>query len=524
MVANPQQIIQRVNRLLSNNSLGNQKSGEYWKRYTTQSAPIDYRDPLSDILLTQTGKQGNKPVTDIRVKNAYEREIVDNRVNMVFGKRFGMTLAEGESPRLQRFYDRNTLGVLAKEIMRNSGACGYSAVMLYQPLSDDAYDVALMPLKPYEYCLQYDSQGTPIYGLRIYTEVIDPQSGAAQIVEPNATPKAATQADQSGERVRIVCEYWDAEQRAIVEGYRSFSDTEAALRDTYVTEYKPQGSSRKAPAYGMRADSTTVNNFGAVPFVEFRGLEGNRPYYFPALSLIDAYNILFSDAASEFAAFRSAYLILKNWVIDDQLDDDGNIQYTKEQIIKRMRTFFFDENGDAKFLTREIPTAAFVEFERIFRHNIDRFSQNVDFTDPEVYGTATNLAISTRLKGAENAANDCADQFEVSMKRVIDVCNGLWAAGGQQIDPWSIKFEFPYDRPGNINEEANTIATLTAAGVTLEDALRTASFVDNPAEWAERAAAEKKELIGQMSAFDIKPDEAEDDDDEGDDPDGETVE
>lgn len=508
-----QEILNRCNRLAANNANINDVTGSYWRRYTTQSAPIDARDPMGDILVTQTGTSSGYPKTDIRVKNAYEREIVDNRVNMVFGKRFGMQLEEDEesvaAKRLQRFYDRNVMGVLAKEIMRNSGACGTSAVMLYQPEgTDDALDVKALPLKPYEYALQYDGVGNVAYGIRIYTEVVDGQSDNASTVEPNGTGSAGTQADVSGESVRVVCEYWDAEVRAVAKGERFYSSTEAALRDIQVSSIakgKKGQQKSKGPMLSLATDDIQPHYFGAVPFVEFRGLEGARPYFYPVISLIDAYNILFSDAASEYAAFRSAYLILKNWIVEDELNTDGSIKYTKEQILKRMRALFFDENGDAKFLTREIPTAAFVEFEKAFRHNIDRFSQNVDFTDPEVYGTATNLAIATRLKGAENAANDCADQFELSMKRVIDVCNGLWATKGEQVDPWVIKFEFPYDRPSSIAEEATTVATLTGAGIALEDALRITSFCDNPEEWAERAAEEKSALIGQMGDFNINP-------------------
>lgn len=528
MPATEQQIISRCNRLLHNNATISQNAGYYWQRYTTQSAPIDSRDPLGDILLTQTGSSSRKPVTDIRVKNAYEREIVDNRVNMVFGKRFGMQLEELKGgplvERLQRFYDRNTLGVLAKEIMRISGACGSSAVMAYQPISDDALDVAVMYLKPYEYAIQYDGSGRPVYAIRIYTEIVDAQTAAAAKVEPNATANAGTDGHRSGEAVRIVCEYWDDEIRVLVKGQTHYSDTDSALRNALVSSTAKKGQKTKGPEYAVAPESMTANLFGAVPFVEFRGLEGNRPYFYPVVSLIDAYNVLFSDAASEFAAFRNAYLILKNWIVEDKVDDDGNLVYTKEQMLKKMRAFFFDENGDAKFLTREIPTEAFVQMEKLFRHNIDRFSQNVDFTDPEVYGTATNMAIATRLKGMENAANDTADQFELSMKRLIEVCNGLWASGSQQIDPWSIKFEFPYDRPANIGEEATTITTLVQAGVSLEDALRVASFVDNPTEWAERAAEEKKAMLGSMPDFDIETPNGDGGDDDNGDEDKDTIE
>lgn len=508
MVASVQEIVNRCNRLLFNNNTLNIKSGNYWRRYTTQSAPIDSRDPMGDVLVYQTGNMSTKPVTDIRVKNAYEREIVDNRVNLVFGKRFAMQLDKEDSvttERLQRFYDRNTLGVTAKEIMRNAGACGSSGVMLYQPESDDALDVAILPLKPYEYAIQYDSKGNALYAIRIYTEVVDRYTDAAARVEPNATGSAGTQADQSGEQVRVVCEYWDNDIHVLVKGQQYYSDSETALRNCMVAEVDEKTGKKKDPEYQVDKKTMGDNLFGAVPFVEFRGLEGARPYFYPVISLIDAYNVLFSDAASEFAAFRNAYLILKNWIVEDQTDSTGTVTLTKEQLLKKMRAFFFDENGDAKFLTREIPTAAFTEFEKVFRHNIDRFSQNIDFTDPEVYGTATNLAIATRLKGAENAANDCADQFELSMKRVISICNGIWESAGEQIDPWAIKFEFPYDRPSNIAEEATTVATLTTAGVALIDALRITSFVDNPEEWNERAAEEKKALIGTMTPFDIKP-------------------
>lgn len=480
----------RAEDLLNRNKSIVNESAQRWKRYTTESCPIDTRDKANPIF------QGNNE-EEIKLRGAFESEIVRNRVNMGLAQPFSLKIkeeaeqAENKQKKLTAFYEENDLHLKCKDIMANTGACGASAVYMYMPEEKEEADaIAIIDLKPWEYAIMRDSKGRVLYALRIWVEAIALNSEAGAMYHISEMMKEAGGNAKEGISINILkCEYVDADN------YYYFRSTKGTLLDELAFQQTAITPDEMEPMQGA------PNFFGSVPIVEFVGLKGRRPYYFESITWIDAYNILTTDSISEFDAIRTAILLLKNYYVGDTVDENGDVTETTKSQMKRARVLKMDENGSAEWLIKDIPVNAFVELEKCIRRNIDRFSCNIDYSDTEIYGKATNLSIQARMHGLKLAAKDMCDAFEKGLKEMISVANGLWTTakkGSQSIKKTDVKCEFTFDVPINAQEEVANFVALKGAGIATEDALTQLSFVKNPAEWAERAMEEIEQIMTQQ--------------------------
>lgn len=480
----------RAEDLLTRNKSIVNEAAQRWKRYTTESCPIDTRDKVNQVFF------GNNE-EEIKLRGAFESEIVRNRVNMGLAQPFVMKVqedaeqAEIKQQKLTAFYEQNDLHIKCKDIMSNTGACGASAVYMYMPdENDDVEAVAIIDLKPWEYAIMRDSKGRTLYALRIWVESIALDSEAGARYNLSEMMKEAGGNAKEGISTNILkCEYIDADNHYYFRSSRGSNTEEIAFQATSIT------ADEMEPMQGI------TNFFGAVPIVEFVGLKGRRPYYFESITWIDSYNILTTDSISEFDAIRTAILLLKNHYIGDTVDENGDVVETAKSQMKRARVLKMDSDGAAEWLIKDIPVNAFVELEKVIRRNIDRFSSNIDYSDTEIYGRATNLSINARMHGIKLAAKDMCDAFEKGLKEMIGVANGLWTTaskGFQPIKKSDMKCEFTFDVPINTQEEVANFVALKGAGISLEDALTQLSFVKNPQEWAKRALEEIDTILNQQ--------------------------
>jgi SPP1 family phage portal protein len=250
--------------------------------------------------------------------------------------------------------------------------------------------------------------------------------------------------------------------------------------------------------------------FGVVPVVMCTTDEAHRPAFYSVLGLIDAYNRLVSEGVFQFEAFAQAYLVLTNYLMTtDELKKVDSEDGRKEALekIRKMRVMMMDEAGDAKFIKREVQTEAFLAIRDTLEENINRFSRNINYSDPEVLGKATNLTVNTRTKPIDNSANDFADIIEMAVIEMFRIANNVTSKLGMPIDADLLNVVFNYDKPANVPEEAQSVATVVNAGATLEDALSMLSACENPKEWAARAEEQRTALAEE---YKITPEAADD--------------
>lgn len=201
------------------------------------------------------------------------------------------------------------------------------------------------------------------------------------------------------------------------------------------------------------------------------------------ISLIDAYDRTLSDASNEIEQFRLAYLIVKGASLDEE--DMENLK--KSGVFE-----VFDENGDVKFLTKEINDTMIENHLNRLEENILRFAKTVNFSDGSFGGTITGVAMRYKLMALEHKAITMERKMTAAFRYQYKILCSAWdkkilADKEGYLKLW---FQFKRNLPVNILEEAQASAQLKGQ-VSEETRLALLSFVDDVRFELERMAAER---------------------------------
>lgn len=228
---------------------------------------------------------------------------------------------------------------------------------------------------------------------------------------------------------------------------------------------------RKPHIYGMIPIVTTYNN-------EERMSDLER-----VASLIDDYDKVLSDVSNEFEVFRNAYLMLKNMVADK----DSIEKLKREGILEVM------ENGDAKFITKQIQTEALENHLNRLSTNIHKFSQVPDMTDENFAGNLSGVAIRFKLFGIETKCIIKERKMEKAIKDLFRVITApLRVLTGREVDVLNLKVEFTRNVPNNVTELVDTVTKLEGK-VDKETLLALLPFIDNPKDVLEKLKIDAEE-------------------------------
>ena len=203
-------------------------------------------------------------------------------------------------------------------------------------------------------------------------------------------------------------------------------------------------------------------------------------------SLVVDYDKVLSDVSDEFSAFRNAYLMLKNMIVGE----DGKKQLKDEGIIEVM------ENGDVKFITKQIQTEALENHLNRLEKNIYKFSQVPDLSDENFAGNLSGVAIRFKLFGLETKCIIKERKMEKAIRDLFRIIVApLRVLTGREPDVLNLKVEFTRNVPNNITEIVDTVTKLDGK-VDKETLLALLPFIDNPKEVLEKLKmdieAEKK--------------------------------
>ena len=193
-------------------------------------------------------------------------------------------------------------------------------------------------------------------------------------------------------------------------------------------------------------------------------------------TLVSDYDKVLSDMSNEFEAFRNAYLMLKNMVAGK----DALEKLKVEGILEIM------ENGDAKFLTKQIQTDAIENHLDRLERNIYKFSQVPDLSDENFANNLSGIAIRFKLFGLETKCIIKERKMEKAIKELFRVLYApLRVLTGREPDVINLKIEFTRNVPNNITEVVDTVCKLEGK-VDRETLLSLLPFVDNPKEILEK--------------------------------------
>jgi len=210
-----------------------------------------------------------------------------------------------------------------------------------------------------------------------------------------------------------------------------------------------------------------INVFKEIPVVPFYLGDEMQSIFFNILTLIDAYDVLFSDSMNEFDRFAFAYLIMKKFGLTNPLDKKDPIKSSQAlKDLKRRRVFeHVPTEGDIKFLTKDIPTQFIEHIGNELREQIHIQSHVPDFTGEKMAG-ASGIAIQRLIFDFENLVSSTEADFDVGLYKRINLLANYLKLNGDNKEYHSKMITISHKRnmPLNTQEFAQTALTMQQAG------------------------------------------------------------
>ena len=207
------------------------------------------------------------------------------------------------------------------------------------------------------------------------------------------------------------------------------------------------------------------NPFTEVPIVAYYMGDEMQSIFENVLSLIDAYDVLFSDSMNEFDRFAFAYLIMKRISLTNPIDKKDPVKGNNAlKELKRRRIFEgLDKDADIKFLTKDIPTAFIDSIGLKLREQIHIQSHVPDFSGDRMAG-ASGIAIQRLMFDFENLVSSAEADFDIGLNRRIDLICRVLAILGKDGGHEMVTIQHKRNMPVNNKEFADTALTMMQAG------------------------------------------------------------
>lgn len=243
----------------------------------------------------------------------------------------------------------------------------------------------------------------------------------------------------------------------------------------------------------LSLEQITPHTFKDVPVVEYVNNKEEQGDFEQVITLIDAYNKAQSNTLNDMDQFTDAYLILVNMAGTDS----GRIED-----LKRDRVMLLDEDGDAKWLIKEINDAWVENYKDRVRRDIHKFSYTPDMQDESFGNNLSGVSIRYKILAMEQIRSNKERKFKKGLQRRIElICNSLSLE--KDIDLFtSINIKFANTLPQNIYELSQTIKNLSPY-LSSETLLNQLPFVENAKEELEKKKAEDEEITSSYDFTNI---------------------
>lgn len=210
--------------------------------------------------------------------------------------------------------------------------------------------------------------------------------------------------------------------------------------------------------------------FEDVPIVPFVNNKEEMGDFEKIITLVDDYDKIISDASNEQEAFRNAYLVLINMIADTEL-----VERLKQEGILSL-----DEDGDAKFLTKNIQTDALENHLNRLEENIYRFAQTPNLSDEKFAHNLSGVAIKFKLFSLENKCIIKERKMMKSIKKVLKLlAKPIKVITGKDLKLIDIGIKFTRNVPNNLLEVSQVVMNLNGL-VDKHTLLSLLPFVDDP--------------------------------------------
>lgn len=233
------------------------------------------------------------------------------------------------------------------------------------------------------------------------------------------------------------------------------------------------------------------HTFKDVPVVEYTNNKEEQGDFEQVISLIDAYNKSQSNTLNDMDQFTDAYLMLVNMNGTDS-------ERIKE--LKKDRVMLLDEDGDAKWLTKDVNDKWVENYKDRLRRDIHKFSYTPDMQDESFGNNLSGVSIRYKILAMEQIRSNKERKFKKGLQRRIElICNSLSLE--KDIDLFTdINIKFANTLPQNVYELSQTIKNLSPY-LSNETLLNQLPFIDNAKEEVEKKKAEEESEVSEEYDF-----------------------
>lgn len=243
----------------------------------------------------------------------------------------------------------------------------------------------------------------------------------------------------------------------------------------------------------LSLEQVLPHTFKDVPVVEYVNNKEEQGDFEQVITLIDAYNKSQSNTLNDMDQFTDAYLILVNMAGTDS---------ERLEELKRDRVMLLDDDGDAKWLIKEINDAWVENYKDRVRRDIHKFSYTPDMQDESFGNNLSGVSIRYKILAMEQIRSNKERKFKKGLQRRIElICNSLSLE--KDIDLFTnINIKFANTLPQNIYELSQTIKNLSPY-LSSETLLNQLPFVENAKEELEKKRAEDEEIASSYDFTNI---------------------
>ena len=247
--------------------------------------------------------------------------------------------------------------------------------------------------------------------------------------------------------------------------------------NTTVTTYEFLSESDKKEVPNIKG-VTKLHGFNQVPIIEF--LNNKRAFgdFKKVVSLIDGYDEVASTSVDDMTDFTDALLVLTNV---------GGTDKETLKKIKEDKLMLIDDDGDAKWLIKQVNDSYAQNNKNRLNQDIHKFSMIPDMQDKEFSGNSSGVALGYKLLALEQLAAQKEMHFKKAINQrlqlMIDFHN-------LKIKATDIQKVFTRNVPKNLVEAADTAQKLQGI-VSHETILSTLPFIEDAKGELEKIKAEE---------------------------------
>ena len=425
-----------------------------WEGKVQEKLPNDF---FGDVVDVATGYMGNAITIEFDQKGIGDQQI------------------DAQEDFLRRWSREESTTDENSELVKMAKATGKAFRLLF---SRDA-QAKITNLNPWETMVFYDaSLNEPQAAMRFW-QVEEHGGGKAT---GNMSPgRRSNYDDEAKPNMRYRVEWYDD---TMITYYRENEDGDFVV-----------DMSQPPPPADTALTGSQPHFFNGIPIVEFLNNEEGIAEAGKVTRLIDAYDDIMSDGASEVEQLRMAYMYVKGMGMKLDAELEANLRQTG--------IWPLPADGEIGFAGKDLSGAAeFIKYVlQELRENIYAFAKSIDLSKDRG-GDVRVIGWQIAILRMEMSSQVTERKFRKSYLRQYRLLTDFWRENQRiDIDPLSLSFVFTRKFPRDIDQEMDTLIKAQQA-LPLEFAYGLTSFIDDPATLAEQYKEEKPEMADILKGLD----------------------